>query len=106
MQRGDILFHGSCVYRNNKSFLICGESGAGKSTLTSELINRGAQYLTDDITPVTFEDNQIIAQSGYPKRKLCKDTADSYMIKVEHFKRVPHEEREKYNICQLDHFHF
>lgn len=105
MQRGDILFHGSCVFHNNKSFLICGESGAGKSTLTSELIDRGAQYLTDDISPIIFEADQILASSGYPKRKLCKDTAETYMIKVDQYTRVPHEDREKYNIYQLDRFH-
>lgn len=74
-QRGVINFHaGSFVYKGH-GVLVLGETGAGKSSLVIAAAQRGAGFLTDDLTPVVFRD-------GYPciwplrrKVKIRMDTA-------------------------------
>ena len=39
---------------NNQTVMICGDSGAGKSSLTAAFCLFGAEFLTDDVTPMTI----------------------------------------------------
>jgi hypothetical protein len=57
-QRNILPFHGSSFVWNGAGILLCGESGAGKSSLTAAFCLAGAEFLTDDVTPVIFKDDQ------------------------------------------------
>lgn len=53
-QRKIMPIHGSCFEYDGKGVMICGESGAGKSSLTATFCKNGANFLTDDVTPLVF----------------------------------------------------
>jgi hypothetical protein len=57
-QRNILPFHGSSFVWNGEGILLCGESGAGKSSLTAAFCLAGAEFLTDDVTPVIFKDDK------------------------------------------------
>ena len=104
MQRGSVSLHGSCVRRNGKGIIISGDSGAGKSTVTTELIETGSCFLSDDIVPISA-DERIVAHSSYPQRKLCADVierkrVDRKLISVFEEENEP----DKYAINQSDQF--
>jgi hypothetical protein len=53
-QRKILPIHGSSFVWKERGIMLCGESGAGKSALTAAFSMAGAQFLTDDVTPVDF----------------------------------------------------
>ena len=55
-QRKTLPLHGSCFNYQNRGIMICGESGVGKSSLTASFCLNGADFLTDDITPIVFKE--------------------------------------------------
>lgn len=61
---GMITFHSGVVTRNGTSVLLLGESGSGKSTLTAALVQRGYEYLSDEVAVWDPADQRMIA---YPK---------------------------------------
>jgi len=54
-QRRIINFHASSFGFGGKGIMICGDSGAGKSSLTASFCLDGAEFISDDITPVIFK---------------------------------------------------
>ena len=54
-QRKILPLHGSSFIWNEQGVALCGESGAGKSAITASFCMNGAQFLTDDVTPISFE---------------------------------------------------
>lgn len=54
-QRKILPLHGSCFSFQDLGVMICGESGVGKSSLTAAFCLNGADFLTDDVTPVVFK---------------------------------------------------
>jgi hypothetical protein len=54
-QRQILTMHGSCFVFEGKGIMICGESGAGKSSLTTSFVMDGNEFLTDDVTPILFQ---------------------------------------------------
>lgn len=71
-QRAMFPFHGSSVNINGKTVLLCGPSGSGKSTLAAELFSRGNGFVSDDVSVIVSQDNQLYVQPGYPKFRLWK----------------------------------
>lgn len=55
-QRKILPLHGSSFVYNTKGVMLCGDSGAGKSSLTVSFCDSGAQFLTDDVSPVQLID--------------------------------------------------
>jgi hypothetical protein len=55
-QRGILPMHGSSFCHNNTGIMLCGDSGAGKSSLTASFCLSGAEFLTDDVTPMLIEE--------------------------------------------------
>ena len=53
-QRNILPLHGSSFVSNGQGIILCGGSGAGKSSLTAAFCMNGAEFLTDDVTPVVF----------------------------------------------------
>ncbi len=66
--------HASCFAFQGQGIMVCGESGAGKSSLTAAFCLEGATFLTDDVTPVVFEENWPCAWSLSDRIKLWKDS--------------------------------
>lgn len=56
-QRKIINFHASSFIHNGKGIMILGETGAGKSSLTASFTINGADFLSDDLTPVIFRES-------------------------------------------------
>lgn len=56
-QRKILPLHGSSFIWKGQGIMLCGESGAGKSSLTTAFCLNGAEFLTDDVTPIVFENN-------------------------------------------------
>lgn len=73
-QRNILPLHGSSFAWKGRGILLCGESGAGKSSLTAAFCMSGAEFLTDDVTPVHFNDGnpEIIPLSD--RIKLWNDS--------------------------------
>ena len=57
-QRRILPIHGSSFVEKGLGIMLCGESGAGKSSLTAAFCLDGAEFLTDDVTPIVFK-NQL-----------------------------------------------
>ncbi|HUQ98874.1 MAG TPA: hypothetical protein VM166_05415 [Gemmatimonadaceae bacterium] len=75
--RADLLWlHAGAVALDDRAILICGPSGVGKSTLSLALCSAGWQILSDDIAPVSMQDDIVFPyfQGGvkrvYPGRFL------------------------------------
>lgn len=73
-QRRILPLHGSSFSYNGSGVLFCGDSGAGKSSLTTSFCLNGAGFLTDDVTPILYQNEKphIWPKSG--KVKLWDDS--------------------------------
>lgn len=66
-------FHASAVAIGGKVIAFAGDSGRGKSTLARELASRvalGAQWVADDILPVTTSESGTFALPRFPQLKV------------------------------------
>lgn len=61
-----LVFHASAVSGKKYNIIFCGKSATGKSTITSELIEKGYKFITEDICAIK---NNILLVS-YPYIKL------------------------------------
>lgn len=57
------LLHASCVAKDGRAILLSGRSGAGKSDLALRLIDRGAQFVSDDYTMVRRVSGRLLASA-------------------------------------------
>lgn len=72
-QRLILPFHGSSFIYNDSAVMICGDAGAGKSSLTASFCLNGAEFLSDDVTPVIFRDGIPYVHSLSDRLKLWGD---------------------------------
>lgn len=73
-QRKIMPMHASCFVYNNAGVMLCGESGAGKSSLTASMVIDGNSFLTDDITPILFSNEQLLIWTMSDRIKLWEDS--------------------------------
>jgi len=73
-QRKTVNFHASSFIYRKMGIMLLGETGAGKSSLTAAFILQGAGFLSDDFTPVRFENGQAMICPVNRKIKLRKNT--------------------------------
>ena len=73
-QRKTLPFHGSCFRYHGLGVMICGDSGVGKSSLTTAFCLQGADFLTDDVTPVLFKNGEPHIQAVSDWIKLWDDS--------------------------------
>lgn len=75
--RGALPFHGCTVAVDGKALLICGVGGAGKSTLAAAMVAQGADFIADDLSIVTWDDERscFVVQPGRPTVRLYPETA-------------------------------
>ena len=71
--RGVPVLHASAIVVDGEAILVAGAAGAGKSTLTAALVAKGAPLLAEDLAVLTFGENGITVQAGYPRLRLCPD---------------------------------
>ena len=70
-QRGVFPLHASCVAIDGQGIGLAGPSGAGKSTLVTALVNRGATFVSDDISVlVPRDDGGFAVRHSAPRAKL------------------------------------
>ncbi len=75
IQRNFLIIHGNTVHYQGKNFIICGKSGAGKSTTTTAFLQKGAKVVTDDISPIHFDnEGRAWVSPGIPFSKLWPET--------------------------------
>lgn len=76
-QRGFLTLHASSISTERGAVLFMGRSGAGKSTLLNAMLKRGFKMLSDDITAIQVNKNDIpYALSAFPRSKLWQDSAN------------------------------
>lgn len=102
-QRNYIALHAATVVSNHKTILIAGYSGSGKSTLTTAFLNTGADLLSDDITMVYENNEQLVTYPAFPHQRLCKDIIDFYSYKENELVLVD-KFRSKYAISRENQF--
>src|SRR5690554_6679524 len=73
-QRMILPLHGSSFVWKEHSVLLCGESGAGKSSLTAGFCFSGAEFLTDDVTPIKIENHKPVIIPLSDRIKLWNDS--------------------------------
>ena len=71
--RGLPVLHAAAVVVDGRAVLLAGTAGAGKSTLTAALVAKGVPLLAEDLAVLTFGENAIIVQAGYPRLRLYPD---------------------------------
>jgi hypothetical protein len=73
-QRGALPLHASAIVTGTGIAAFAGHSGAGKSTTAALLTSVGYELVTDDILPVSFNENLIPGAWPYLRRlKLRRD---------------------------------
>ncbi|KMK75026.1 aldolase [Alkalihalobacillus pseudalcaliphilus] len=77
LQRKILPLHGSTLAINGKAYAIIGHSGVGKSTLATNLLANGCQLLSDDVSPITFnEQGHPVVIPAYPQQKLWQESLE------------------------------
>ncbi len=69
-QRGLLPLHASAVVIDDKAVAFAARSGAGKSTLALSLLERGHEFLADDVAAFDFAGESIQVLPAFPQLKL------------------------------------
>lgn len=95
-QRHILPLHGSSFIFDNSGVMFCGDSGAGKSSLTTSFCLNGAGFLTDDVTPILFDDEkpEIWPRSG--KIKLWNDSLQQFRKEKDNLTKIRPEDDKYY----------
>lgn len=89
LQRKILPLHGSAIAIDGKAYAIVGDSGAGKSTLASAFLQRGYSLLSDDVIPVSLNENNIpIVTPAYPQQKLWLESLNQFGMTSNHYKSL------------------
>jgi hypothetical protein len=71
-RRDAAAFHAGAVAIDGRGVLLVGAKGSGKSTLAAYLAKQGAEYLSDELALLRFDDARIV---GFPKSVTVKQGA-------------------------------
>ncbi|GAB1793275.1 HPr kinase/phosphorylase [Priestia megaterium] len=86
LHRKILPLHGSAIAINGKAYAIVGDSGAGKSTLASAFLKRGFKLLSDDVIPVTLNNEGIpIVTPSYPQQKLWLESLNHFGMESDNY---------------------
>lgn len=86
-QRKIIHFHASSFIYKNLGIMILGETGAGKSSITASFLLEGAEFLSDDITPVIFPEGMPNLWPLNSTLKLRENAVKQLLIKLGKLKK-------------------
>lgn len=84
-QKEAIVLHAAAVGRNGLSIVLPGTTGSGKSSLAAWLVDRGFDYLSDEIALLT-EEREIV---GLRRAIVIKDGAAEAVRGLSLFDKVP-----------------
>lgn len=87
-QRGILPFYGAAIQVDDRAVLLCGISGTGKSTAAHELMKRGYNLVSDDISVVAQMDGSLTLLSGYPSLRLPSDVLKRNDMDPEDYPRI------------------
>lgn len=87
-QRGITPLHGCALSYGGGAIVICGRSGAGKSTVAAALASRGYAVLTDDVSVLAVQDQQLMLAPGYPQLKLWLNAMEYFRLSCRDHERV------------------
>ncbi len=79
-QRGIFLLHGSAVFKNKESTVICGVSGAGKSTTALAFNRENYSVLTDDLVAIQKINNEFYVIPAFDQLKIWADGLEGFDI--------------------------
>ena len=99
-QRKTLPLHGSCFRYQGLGIMLCGESGVGKSSLTTSFCLQGAAFLTDDVTPVIFQNGKPYIWGISDRIKLWSDSLQQLNQAEDGLERIM-PEREKFYFPML-----
>lgn len=89
LQRTVFPLHGSALAIDGKAYGFIGNSGAGKSTIAAALLERGCQFLCDDVIPVTLSENDVpFVTPSFPQQKLWQETLEEFGIEKDGYSPV------------------
>jgi len=86
--RGVPVLHASVPVINGRAIVLLSHSGNGKSTLGAVFAQYGNPLLTDDLLPVTIQEDNFWAQSGYPYIRLWQEEAEHFLGHHDDLKKV------------------
>jgi hypothetical protein len=87
-QRGLVPLHGNTVTGPDGAAMIVGRIGTGKSSTTFALLRRRYELVADDISPVSFDEEQPQVIPGFPRLKLWKSTLEHFGLDCQQFRRL------------------
>ena len=73
-QKGYLILHASAVKLKDRAIAFIGNKGWGKSTIASAFIDRGYEFITDDVLAVDLSRDRPLVYPSFPQLKLCPDT--------------------------------
>jgi hypothetical protein len=68
--RGLLVLHASSIAMDRGAVLFLGDSGAGKSTLAQAFCTRGHSLITDDVSAIAVDAQELTILPGYPHLRL------------------------------------
>lgn len=103
-QRNILPLHGSAIAIDGKAYLFIGEQGAGKSTLAATFIKNGYQLISDDVIPISINDELVpMVLPAYPQQKLWDDALSNIGKNPADFQSIYGREK-KYCVPVVDKF--
>ncbi|REJ78538.1 MAG: hypothetical protein DWQ47_03545 [Acidobacteria bacterium] len=87
-QRGYCVLHASAVLLEGQVAVFLGAKGYGKSTIAAQLHERGHKLVSDDIVPVSVEEDRILTYPGFPRIKLSEEAIVALGRDPEEFPKV------------------
>ncbi len=98
IQRGLLPIHGSAIENAGSAIVFSGIPGAGKSTLAAAYLNTGNCVISDDISVINLNANNVpMIYPGFPQMKLWAD-AIRYFGSDQQSKRILREGIQKFGI--------
>ena len=83
VQRKMVPLHASSVLLNNKALVIAGHTQAGKSTLSNRLMNKGYNFISDDICVIDMDENKTpMVIPSIPVNKIRPDMVEKLGYKL------------------------
>jgi len=88
LQKKILALHGSSFCDNGFGVVVCGNSGAGKSSITAAFCQNSAQFITDDITPVSVKEGEVYINPLKTEIKLWDDALEQLKLPSENLKKI------------------
>lgn len=88
LQNKILALHGSSFCYNGVGVVICGNSGVGKSSVTAAFCQNRAQFITDDITPISIKEGEVYVKPLKTEIKLWDDALEQLNLPNENLRKI------------------